>query len=86
LSLYLLIKHCTTKTYGRVEVQLHNFLIVAINADEWTHSQPKYFIPRERALGTHVKQAEAQSQFRWYREEKNLYLCSNLIPLSLSGD
>ena len=50
MSLYLLIEHRNTKTYGRVEVELHNFLIVAIDADEWTDSQPKCFIPRERAF------------------------------------
>ena len=58
--------------YGRVEVLLHNFLKVATDSDEWTHSQPKCFIPRERAFCTHTKQGETQSQLVWYREEKNL--------------
>ena len=53
----------------------YSFLLVEIDADEWTHSQPKCFIPRERAFFTHVKQGETQSQFRWYREEKNLHFC-----------
>jgi len=63
------------KDKWEVKVQLHNFLIVAIDADEWTHSQPKCFILRERALCTQTKQGEAQSQFRWYREEKIFCCC-----------
>jgi len=75
LSLYLLIKHHARKIYERVGVQLHRFLIVAIVADEWTHSKSKIFINRERDFCTHTKQGETQSQFRWYSDEKKLRLC-----------
>jgi hypothetical protein len=62
------------KTYVRVEVQLHTFLKVAIDAEERTLSHPKCSISREGAICTHSKQGESQIQFEWCREEKNLYL------------
>jgi hypothetical protein len=61
--------------YERVEVQLHTFLTVTNDAEEWTLSHPKCFIPKERAICTHRKQGESQIQFGWYREEKNFGLC-----------
>jgi hypothetical protein len=36
-----------------MEVQLHAFLISALNGGEWSASHPGRFTPRERAPGTH---------------------------------
>jgi hypothetical protein len=42
-----------TKMYGGAEVQLHAFLISALDEVEWSASRPGRFTPRERATGTH---------------------------------
>jgi hypothetical protein len=86
LSLYLLIKHLNTKTYRRVEVQLHNFLIVEIDSDECTHSHPKFLIPRERAfvlIGNGVKprdclDATEKRKYSAFARTRTHYSCLGL--------
>jgi hypothetical protein len=41
------------KTYWGMEVQLHAFLISALDGGEWSASRPGRFTPRERVRGTH---------------------------------
>jgi hypothetical protein len=41
------------KAYWGVEVQLHAFLISALDGGELWASRPGHFTPRERALGIH---------------------------------
>jgi hypothetical protein len=48
-----LTKHHATKTYGWMEIQLHAFLTLALDGDEWLASQPGRLNPRERAPGAH---------------------------------
>jgi len=50
-------------TYGGVEVQLHTFLTSALGGGEWSVLHPGYFIPGERAPGTH-----------WVGPRANLYM------------
>jgi hypothetical protein len=50
-----LIKHRAMKTYGRVEVQLHAFLISSLNRGEWRASRPGRLTPVERASGTYLR-------------------------------
>jgi hypothetical protein len=38
--------------YGRVEVQLHVFLIPALHGSDWSASYPGYFTSKERAKST----------------------------------
>jgi hypothetical protein len=40
-------------TYGRVDVQTHEFLTSALAEDEWSASRPGRFTTVERAPGTH---------------------------------
>jgi len=44
----LLKKHQVMKTYWGLEVQLHSFLISALDGDEWSMPRPLY--PRGRPL------------------------------------
>jgi hypothetical protein len=39
------------KTYGRMEVQLHAFLTLALDGGMWLVSHPGCFTPGERAAG-----------------------------------
>jgi hypothetical protein len=41
------------KAYGRVDVQLHIFLTLALVGGEWSASRPCRFTARERAPGIH---------------------------------
>jgi hypothetical protein len=36
------------KTYGEMEVQIHEFLTLALDGGEWLASCPCHFTPRER--------------------------------------
>jgi hypothetical protein len=48
-----LSKYQVMKTYGRVEVYFHTFLISALNGNKWSASGSGRFTPRERVPGTH---------------------------------
>jgi hypothetical protein len=39
--------------YGRVSVQIHIFMTLALAGGEWSASRPSRYNPRERAPGTH---------------------------------
>jgi hypothetical protein len=41
------------KAYGRVDVQIHIFLTLALVEGEWSVSRHSHFTPGERAPGTH---------------------------------
>jgi hypothetical protein len=41
------------KTYGGVNVQIHIFLISALNGGKWSASRPGRFTPGESAPRTH---------------------------------
>jgi len=41
-----LTKYLAVKTYGRVEVQFHSFLNLALDGSEWSASRRGYFTPR----------------------------------------
>jgi hypothetical protein len=41
------------KAYGRLAIQIHVFLILALVRGEWSASRPGRFTPGERAPGTH---------------------------------
>jgi hypothetical protein len=49
-----LSKHSAIKMYGGVEVQLHVFLTLVLDEDEWSASHPSHFTPGERMPGSHV--------------------------------
>jgi len=44
------------KMYGRVEVQHHAFLTLALDRSEYSASHPDHFIPKERAPGTYQRE------------------------------
>jgi hypothetical protein len=41
------------KAYGRVDIQTHVFLTLALDGGKWSASRPGYFSSGERASGTH---------------------------------
>jgi hypothetical protein len=41
------------KTNGEVEIQLHEFLTLALDGGEWSASHPGHFTYREKAPDTH---------------------------------
>jgi len=53
LHLCFLTEHHALKAYWVVEVQLHTFLTLALDRDEWSTSHPGHFTPRERDPGAH---------------------------------
>jgi len=44
-----LIKYHTMKTYGGVEVQLHSFITLALDGDEWSAWCPNHFTLQKRS-------------------------------------
>jgi hypothetical protein len=81
--------HHTLKMYGKVEVQLHMFLTLALDGGEWSASCPCFFIPgKESWYPTDRRLGGPQ---RWFghdgKEEKSLpcpYLESNPDHLTCS--
>jgi hypothetical protein len=64
--IYFLIKHHTTKTFGKVEVQLHVFLISALDGREWLfHAQPTY----KKGRNSDTNQTGGWVSLRWHREK-----------------
>jgi hypothetical protein len=53
INKYSILKYHAMKTRGGVEIQLHEFLISALDGGEWSASHPGRFTPGERAPGTH---------------------------------
>jgi len=47
------IKHQAKKTYRGVELQLHIFIISALDGGEWSASRPGGFTTGVRTLSTH---------------------------------
>jgi hypothetical protein len=41
------------KTHEVVEVQVHTFLTLALDGDEWSPSRPSLYTPGEEALSTY---------------------------------
>jgi hypothetical protein len=72
-----LTKHHTMKTYGGAEAQLHAFLTLELDGDEWSVSCTGCFTPKERVPGTQWTgdQAGARAGLMWWKREKKSLHC-----------
>jgi len=64
------------KTYGGVEVELHELLTFALDGCEWLASRPGRFTTEERAPGTHWI---CEPQSRSGRRKRNVVFCGHSI-------
>jgi hypothetical protein len=65
----------TVKKYEEVKVQLHAFLTLALDGDEWSASPPIHFTPREKDPGTHWTRGRLGSRASMNAVAKREYHC-----------
>jgi hypothetical protein len=83
-----LIKHLIMKVYGKMEVWLHVFLILALDEVEWSAWNPRCFTPWEWAPRYPLnRRLDGTQSWSWlgglFEEEKNLLPLPGIDPLIL---
>jgi hypothetical protein len=67
-------------TYGGLEMQIHAFLTLALDGDEWSDLCPTHFTPGKIHPGNHWSALERG--VRLWKRENSLALVGKLTPIS----